>query len=72
MYIIDQTQAGEQRTMAFSQLLPIHNTDLAKVGRYSQGLINLYGTPKYYKPNVLVEIRNIGVTSTNVNLFNTI
>lgn len=72
MYIVDQTQTGEQRVMSFSQLLPIHNTDLAKIGRYSQGLINLYGTPKYYKPNVLVEIRNIGVEQSNVNLFNTI
>jgi hypothetical protein len=72
MYIIDQTTTGEQRVMAFSQLLPIHNTDLARMGRYSQGLINLYGTPKYYKPNVLVEIRNIGVEQTNTNLFNVV
>jgi hypothetical protein len=72
MYIIDQTSQGEQRVMAFSQLLPIHNTDLAKVGRFSQGLINLYGVPKYYKPNVLVEIRNIGVEQSATNLFNTV
>jgi len=72
MFIVDQTTAGEQRVMAFSQLLPIHNTDLAKVGRFSQGLINLYGVPKYYKPNVLVEIRNIGIDSTNVNRYNMI
>jgi hypothetical protein len=72
MFIVDQTQVGEARVMAFSQLLPIHNTDLAKTFRGTQGLINLYGTPKYYKPNVLVEIRNIGVEQSNVNLFNTI
>jgi hypothetical protein len=72
MFIVDQTTAGEQRVMAFSQLLPIHNTPLAKVGRFSQGLINLYGVPKYYKPNVLIEIRNIAVDQSNVNLFNKI
>jgi hypothetical protein len=72
MYIVDQTTQGEQRVMAFSQLLPIHNTDLAKTGRFTQGLINLYGVPKYYKPNVLVEIRNIGIEQSNPNLFNTI
>jgi hypothetical protein len=72
MFIIDQTTAGENRVLAFSQLLPIHNTDLAKTFRGSQGLINLYGVPKYYKPNVLVEIRNIGVAQSNINLFNTI
>ena len=72
MFIVDQTTAGEQRVMSFSQLLPIHNTDLAKTGRFTQGLINLYGVPKYYKPNVLVEIRNIGVVQTATNLFNTI
>ncbi len=72
MFIVDQTTQGEQRVAAFSQLLPIHNTDLAKVGRFSQGLINLYGTMKYYKPNVLVEIRNIGIESTNVNRYNMI
>jgi len=72
MFIIDQTQAGEDRVMSFAQLLPVHNTDLARTGRFDQGLINLYGTPKYYKPNVLVEIRNVGVEQTNVNLFNTI
>jgi len=72
MYIIDQTQASEQRVLAFAQLLPIHNTDLAKIGRYSQGLINLYGVPKYYKKNVLCEIRNIGVEAASMNRFNTI
>jgi hypothetical protein len=72
MFIVDQTTAGENRVAAFSQLLPIHNTDLAKTFRGSQGLINLYGVPKYYKPNVLVEIRNIGVAQSNINLFNTI
>jgi len=72
MFIIDQTSSGEDRVMAFSQLLPIHNTDLAKVGRFSQGLINLYGVPKYYKPQVLIEIRNIGVEQTSTNLFNTV
>lgn len=72
MYVIDQTTQGESRVLSYSQLLPIHNTDLAKVGRYSQGLINLYGTMKYYKPNVLVEIRNIGITQSNGNLFNTV
>lgn len=72
MFIIDQTSQGEDRVMAYSQLLPIHNTDLAKTGRFSQGLINLYGVPKYYKPNVLVEIRNIGVDQTSGNLFNTV
>jgi hypothetical protein len=72
MFVIDQTSAGEDRVMAFSQLLPIHNTDLAKIGRYSQGLINMYGVPKYYKPNVLVEIRNIGVDQSSTNLFNTV
>jgi hypothetical protein len=70
MFIIDQTSVGEQRVMALSQLLPIHNTDLAKTGRFTQGLINLYCVPKYYKPNVLVEIRNIGVDQANVNKFN--
>lgn len=72
MYILDQTTVGEQRVLAYAQLLPIHNTDLAKLGRFSQGLINLYGTMKYYKPNVLVEIRNIGVTQVNSNRFNAI
>ena len=72
MFIVDQTNSGEQRVMAFSQLLPIHNTDLAKTGRFTQGLINLYGVPKYYKPNVLVEIRNIGVEQSATNLFNTV
>lgn len=72
MFVVDQTTAGEARVMAFSQLLPIHNTDLAKTGRFTQGLINLYGTPKYYKPQVLVEIRNIAVAQANVNRFNMI
>lgn len=72
IFIVDQTTQGEQRVMEFSQLLPIHNTDLAKTFRGTQGLINLYGVPKYYKPNVLVEIRNIGVDQTATNLFNTV
>lgn len=70
MYVIDQTSQGEDRVLAFSQLLPIHNTDLAKTGRFTQGLINMYGVPKYYKPGVLVEIRNINVEQTAVNRYN--
>lgn len=72
MYVIDQTTTGEDRVLAFSQLAPIHNTDLAKTGPFEQGLINLYGTMKYYKPQALVEIRNIGVDQTLTNLFNTV
>jgi hypothetical protein len=72
MYVVDQTSAGEDRVMAFSQLLPIHNTDLAKTGRFTQGLINLYGVPKFYKPGVLVEIRNVAVDQSSANLFNTV
>lgn len=72
MYVIDQTSSGEQRVLSYAQLLPVHNTDLAKTGRFSQGLINLYGAMKYYKPNVLVEIINIGVTQTNGNLYNAV
>lgn len=70
MFVIDQTSAGEQRVTTFSQLLPIHNTNLAKIGRFDHGLINLYGVPKYYKPNVLVEIRNVNVEQAFVNNFN--
>lgn len=72
MFIIDQTTTGEDRVMAFSQLLPIYNKDLAITGNFSQGLINLFGVPKFYKPNVLVEIRNVGVDQTTTNLFNTV
>jgi hypothetical protein len=70
MFIVDQTSAGEDRSLAFAQLAPIHNTDLSKENRSTRGLINLYGTMKYYKPQVLVEIRNIAVTQANINLYN--
>jgi hypothetical protein len=70
MFVIDQTSAGESRVMGFSQLLPIHNTDLARTGRFMHGLINMYGVPKYYKPNVLVEIRNISVDQSVINKYN--
>lgn len=72
MFVVDQTTTGRQRVTGFAQLLPIHNTDLSKTGRFVQGLINLYGVPKYYKPNVLVEIRNISVDQNAINYFNTI
>lgn len=72
IFIIDQTQTGEDRVMSLAQLLPVHNTPLAKMSRTTQGLINLYCVPKYYKKNVLVEIRNIGVEPTNIKSFNMI
>lgn len=72
MFIVDQTTTGEQRVLAFSQLLPIHNTELGKSGRFTQGLINFYGVPKYYKPNVLVELRNVGVEQSVSNRYNMI
>ena len=70
MFVVDQTTTGRNKVTAFSQLLPIHNTDLAKMGKYLHGLINLYGIPKYYKPNVLVEIRNVNVDQNAINSFN--
>ena len=72
MFIVDQTTSGEARVMNFHQLMPIHNVDLAKMGNYDQGLINLWGTPMFYKPNSLVEIRNIGVDQTSPNIYNVI
>jgi hypothetical protein len=72
MFIIDQTTQGENRVIAFSQLLPAYNKDLAVTGAFTQGLLNMYGMPKYYKPQVLVEIRNIGVDAAYANRFNTI
>lgn len=72
MFIVDQTTQGENRVIAFSQLLPVYNKDLAVTGAFSQGLVNMYGMPKYYKPQVLVEIRNIGIESAYANRFNTI
>jgi len=70
MFIVDQTTAGESRCMAMSQLLPIHNVNLAKIGRFEQGLINLYVAPIYYRPNVLIEIRNIGIEQARQNIYN--
>ena len=72
MFVVDQTTSGEARVMNFHQLMPIHNVDLAKMGNYDQGLINLWGTPMFYKPNSLVEIRNIGVDQTAPNIYNVI
>jgi hypothetical protein len=70
MYIVDRTSTGRDRVMSFSQLLPVHNTPLGKLGRYEHGLVNLYGMPKYYKPNTLIEIRNVGIDKSNINQYN--
>jgi hypothetical protein len=72
IFIVDQTTEGENRVMSYAQLLPIYNKDFAQVGFYKSGAVSLYGAMKYYKPNVLVEIRNIGVESANGNLFNVV
>jgi hypothetical protein len=72
MFVVDQTIAGPKRVTGLAQLLPIHNTDIGRRGRFIEGLINYYCVPKYYRPNVLVEIRNVNVEQTSANIFNII
>ena len=59
--LVDNTTAGELRTMAFSQLAPIHSVEYGIIGPYRWGAVNLYGVPKWYTPLRYVMFKNIGV-----------
>lgn len=59
--LVDNTTAGEMRTMALSQLAPMHKVEYAKIGPYRWGTVNFYIVPKWYAPNRFVIYKNVGV-----------
>lgn len=60
--LVDNTTTGELRTMALSQLAPIHKVEYAKIAPYRWGTVNFYIVPKWYAPLRYVLFRNIGVS----------
>lgn len=67
MFLVDNSVVGENRTMAFSQLAPVHKTEFAKIGPYRWGNVNFYGVPKWYAPLRFVMFKNVGVVQQNRN-----
>jgi hypothetical protein len=67
MLVVDNTTVGEMRTMALSQLAPMHKVQYAKIAPYKWGTTNLYVVPKWYAPLRYVLIRNIGVNRKTAN-----
>jgi hypothetical protein len=59
--LVDNTTVGEARTMAMSQLAPIHRVQYAKIGPYKWGTVNYYGVPKFYAPMRYVYYKNVGI-----------
>jgi len=59
--LVDNTTNGELRTMALSQLAPIHKVEYAKIGPYRWGTVNFYIVPKWYAPLRMIEYKNVGV-----------
>jgi hypothetical protein len=59
--LVDNTVNGEYRTMALSQLAPMHKVKYAKIAPYNWGACNFYITPKWYEPKRYVLYKNIGV-----------
>jgi len=59
--LLDNTVAGELRTMSLSQLAPIHKVEYAKIAPYRWGTVNFYVVPKWYAPLRYVLFKNVGV-----------
>lgn len=60
-FLLDNTSVGEDRSIAFSQLAPMHSVEYAKIGPYRWGTVNMYGVPKYYAPLKYVVFKNVGI-----------
>jgi len=65
--LVDNTTSGDLRTMALSQLAPIHKVEYAKIGPYRWGTVNFYIVPKWYAPLRMVEYKNVGVSQVSRN-----
>ena len=65
--LVDNTTNGELRTMALSQLAPMHKVEYAKVAPYRWGTVNFYITPKWYAPLKYVQFKNIGVSKATTS-----
>lgn len=70
MFLLDLTTTGEYRNVSWAQLAPVHSQDLAKLGPYRWGLVNLYGAMKYYAPKRFAMLLNVpvGVSGANQNI----
>jgi hypothetical protein len=60
-FLVDNTTLGDLRTMALSQLAPMHKVNYAKIGPYRWGTVNMYAVPKWYSPQRFVLFKNVGV-----------
>jgi len=65
--LVDNTTTGELRTMALSQLAPIHRVEYAKIAPYRWGTVNFYVVPKWYAPLRYVYFKNVGVSRVQRN-----
>ena len=61
--LIDNTTVGELRTIALSQLAPMHRVSYAKIGPYQWGTVNFYAVPKYYAPAKMIVFKNVGISA---------
>lgn len=69
MFLLDFTTIGEDRTYQFARLAPLFSQELAKIGPYRWGLVNLFGTPKYYAKKKFIMFKNVPITAnTKSNL----
>lgn len=65
--LVDNTSAGELRTMTLSQLAPMHKVEYAKIAPYRWGTVNFYVVPKWYTPLRYILFKNVGVAVQSKN-----
>lgn len=61
MFLLDLTSVGEMRTFMLKRLAPIFSQELAKIGAYRWGLVNMFLTPAYYAPLRFAMLKNVAV-----------
>ena len=66
-FMLDVTGTGPGRTVSIAQLISPYSQQLAKIGPYNWGYVTMAPALKYYAPERIVMIKNIGVTNTRVS-----
>lgn len=61
MFLLDLTSVGEMRTFMLKRLAPIFSQELAKIGAYRWGLVNMFLTPAFYAPLRFAMLKNVAV-----------
>jgi len=69
MFLLDLTSVGDMRSFTVKRLAPIFSQELAKIGAYRWGMVNMFLTPVYYAPLRFAMLKNVAIGGQSKSKF---